>query len=241
MDKQHNTAGLEKETTLTSTRLNHCIRKIGEIVTQYRLTPPQYRYVTKRIREELDLQIPKTAKNLPEYLTPAEIYHVLSIANTPYNGLLVEFLIFTGLRISEARNLLIGHLDIPGNQLKVVAGKGQKDRYVPLTSNLGHKIRLWLGNRSVGYVFGRQNGRRYSVRSMQRRVSGVLDMAGLDKKLHTHSLRHTFACLCMARGIPIERIQLMMGHSSVKTTEIYAKMELGAVKEQFLALMDKRG
>ena len=61
--------------------------------------------------------------------------------------------------------------------------------------------------------------------------------AALTKKLSTHSLRHMFACICLSKGMRLEDIKLMMGHSSIKTTEIYAKLELGAIKDKYLQIM----
>jgi site-specific recombinase XerD len=60
------------------------------------------------------------------------------------------------------------------------------------------------------------------------------------KDLHTHTLRHTFACLCIAKGLQIQEISLLMGHTDIKTTQIYAKLELGAIKSNFLKIMDMR-
>lgn len=226
---------------LSNARFNHVVDAIVKLVSDYQLSPQQARYVFKRVREKSKLQLPKVKKSLPDFLSAAEIYRLLEVCKDDvFDGLLVEFLIFTGLRISEATNLQVGHISFSDNIFKVVEGKGHKDRYVPLSTNLQHKIRLYLNGRTSGYVFGKVNGRKYTVRALQKRIKNRLDECGFPKKLSTHSLRHTFACLCLARGIALDRIKLLMGHSSIKTTEIYAKLELGAVKDQFLSLMDMR-
>ena len=220
------------------TKLQRIVEEIKPIINKYSITPEQFRYITKRLREDLKLQLPKVAKRLPDYLNPAEMYRLLEVSKAdPFDYLLIEFLIYTGLRIAEARNLQVQSIDWDNNQLKVIQGKGSKDRYVPITPNLQSKLLLYLNGRKNGYVFSKSNNRAYSIRALQKRITKRLEQCEFSKKLSTHSLRHTFACMCIAKGFSKEHIQLMMGHSSIKTTEIYAKLELGPVKEKYLQLM----
>lgn len=220
------------------TKLQKIVEKIKPIINEASISPEQFRYISKRVREDCKLQLPKVPKRLPDYLNPAEVYRLLEVSKrNPFDYLLIEFLIYTGLRIGEATKLQIQHIDYDNNQLKVVQGKGSKDRYVPISPNLQSKLKLYFNNRKAGYVFVKRNGRGYSTRALQKRVTNKLKECGFTKRLSTHSLRHTFACMCMARGFRLEEIQIMMGHDSRKTTEIYAKLELGSVKEKYLQLM----
>lgn len=215
---------------------------ISGIVLRYRLTPTEYRHVSKRVREKCKLQIPKIPKKLPDFMNPGEIYRLLEVSkDNPFDGLLIEFMIFTGLRLSETRDLMIQSIDFGANQLKVVSGKGAKDRYVPLTTNLQHKLKLFLGGRLRGFVFARSDQKYYTRRALRYRITKQIAKCGFSKRIHTHSLRHTFACLCLARGLRLEDIKLLMGHDNIKTTEVYAKLELGSIKNKFLELMDMRG
>lgn len=217
------------------------ITQISLLVKTNNITSTEFRYICQEVRKLCGLQIPKRSKKLPDYLNASEIYYLLNNEKNIFTSLLIEFLIFTGLRISEAKNLMIQDIDFNNNQLKVVQGKGHKDRYVPLTSNIIHKLKLYLKGRQRGFLFVQSNNKSYSVRALQKRVTKSLNSCNFNKSLSTHSLRHTFACLCLSRGLSLEEIKLFMGHSSIKTTEIYAKLELGTVKNEFLSLMDKRG
>ena len=218
------------------------IEKISSLVKEYKLTPTEFRYCCAQVRIKNNLVIEKRNKRLPDYLNAGEIYilHQKAMQNK-FDGVLIEFLIFTGLRISEANKLQIQDLDFNDNKLKVIEGKGKKDRYVPLTNNLIQKLNLFLGDRKRGFVFAKSDETKYSIRALQKRIKNNLNACNFEKKLSTHSLRHTFACLCLAKGMQLTDIKLMMGHSSIKTTEIYAKLELGSIKNQFLQLMDQRG
>lgn len=216
------------------------VEELSTIIIKNRLTPTEFRHIAKRIREDNNLQIPKVPKKLPDFMNSAEIYRLLEVSrNNPFDNLLLEFMIFTGLRISETRNLLIGNIDYYGNQLKVINGKGNKDRFVPLSMNLQSKIKLFLRERKRGYVFARSDEKKYTRRALRYRITKQITKCKFEKRIHTHSLRHTFACLCLARGMRLEDIKLLMGHDNIKTTEIYAKLEIGSIKDKFLQLMNR--
>jgi len=220
------------------TKLRKCVEERKVITKSYKLTPTQLTYVNRKERSELNMAVPKRAQKLPDYLTASEIFILLQKnQDEPFTVLLLEFLIKTGLRISETRNLTVQDIDFSHLQLKVVSGKGNKDRQVPLTQSLAHKIKLHLQGRQRGYVFARSDEKPYTVRAFQYRVKKALNLCGFTKDLHTHSLRHTYACLLLSKGMQLERIKLLMGHEDLKTTQIYAKLELGDVKEQYLQLM----
>lgn len=224
------------------TKLSKLSTEIGLLCRKNQITPFQFRYIVKKIKKDYNFIIPKVPKPLPDFLSSAELYALLEVSkNNSFDNLLIEFMVFTGLRISETRNLLIGHIDFSNNQLKVIEGKGGKDRYVPLSTNLQSKLKLFLQDRKKGYVFARSDQKPYTIRAINYRITKQIQKCHFEKKIHVHSLRHTFACLCLARGLSLENIKLLMGHSSIKTTEIYAKLELGSIKEQFLRLMDMRG
>lgn len=234
--------GIERESQVPKPfvvkRPKELIDQIVELKRKFNLTPEQNRYVDRRVREELNLVVEKRPKKLPVYLTPDEIQRFLRAAQaiSPKHRLLCEILVMTGIRVNELRNVDIRDFR-DNNQLLIKHGKGGKERYVPVSDALYHKVQLFAGERQRGYLFISRHNRPYTVRMLQYFVSDVIKIVWLDKKLTTHSLRHTFACLCLARGMSLEEVQLMMGHSSKKTTEIYARLELSAVKEKYLELV----
>lgn len=218
-------------------RLQNCIEKLKIVKQEYQLTARESRYVDKQVRNQLKLIIPKSAKLLPEYLNPAEIYQLFEICKDNQDTrFLVEFQIATGLRIDETTNLLLDSFDWYNSVVKVL-GKGNKERMIPLSQNMQHKIKMYVGERKKGYLFCKKNEKKYTKRALQYWIESALDKCKFNKKLSTHSLRHTFACLCLARGMPLEHIQVLMGHTKITTTQIYAKLELGNIKEKFMQLM----
>jgi integrase/recombinase XerD len=222
------------------TKLNKVSQRLLEILKEAQLTPSQVRYVFKLIRQEGNYQVPNVPKALKDYLSPAEIHQLLLICiEEPFDNTLIEFMIKTGLRVAEVTNLQVGHIDFQNLQLKVVQGKGKKDRFVPIASSIASKIKMMIQDkRPNDYVFSKKDGTKYVTRSLQYKVKYWLNELHSPKHLTTHSLRHTFGTYCRAKGIPIQDIQVMMGHSSIRTTEIYAKMALSVQStEQYHQIM----
>ena len=228
----------ERPYPVVSEKLTVLIDRIVDLKSEWKLTPEQNRYVDRQARNKLGLVIETRPKKLPVYLTPAEIDVFLRAAQeiTPKHRLLCELLIFTGIRVNELRNVDIRDFD-DNNQLLIKHGKGGKERFVPISDSLYHKVQLYTEGKKQGVLFVNRKHQRYTVRMLQYMVGQVIEKAKLDKKLSTHSLRHTFACFCMARGMSLEAVQVLMGHSSMKTTEIYARLELSSIKDKYLELV----
>jgi len=216
--------------------LRKTIEEIKSIIRNRNLNPQQLRYVNKIVRNELGLVVPVVPKELPRYLTPAEIYHFLEVAGSisPKHRLFIEFLIVTGLRVNEARNVMIEDFK-SNNQLFVRKPKFGKQRYVPYTNSIKNKIDLFMKDRK-GYLWTNSKHKLYDKRTLQYWVEAVRNKANM-LDVHTHTLRHTYACLMLSKGLRIEELKTLMGHSSIKTTEIYGRLELGEIKQKYLQFM----
>lgn len=195
------------------------------VVDRWKPSPRELRFAFKQVRKETGLYIELREKKLPRYLTPAEVYGFLEVAQgvSPAHRLLGEILFQTGLRISELQSMDIRDLKHDGNVLLVRSGKGGKDRMVPIGNNLLHKISLYTQERSAGRIFLKSDHTPLSVRALQHWFQTIGVKAGLGV-MNPHVARHTYACLLINKGIPLEQVQLYMGHSSRITTEIYAKL-----------------
>lgn len=177
----------------------------------------------KRVREVTGIRHPVRPARLPKFYTPAEVYMLIEAEGaarvSPKHRLLVENLPQTGLRISEFHKLDIRDMDPDNHQLLVKAGKGGKDRIVPLSGSLYQQNRLYLGERKAGPIF-----ENFTVRTLQRWYDEAIRTAGIEKKGGPHTARHTFATILRANGFTLDEIQLILGHRSRVTTEIYAKL-----------------
>lgn len=216
-----------------------CINNILTELRKYKRTPEQVRYIFKKVREKGNYQTPNTPKKLPDYLNDVEIGAVLDVATNSDDTtrLLIPFALFTGLRISELENIQIKDIDFNTYQIKVVSGKGAKDRIVLINNVLVNYIKSYIQDRKKGYLFVKSNNTKFTKRALQKKIYKVFDKLQLNKKLSAHSLRHTYATLLRRRGMSLDKIQILLGHSKRSTTEIYAHLELQPIKEEYFKLM----
>ena len=100
--------------------------------------------------------------------------------------------------------------------LLLAHAKGGKQRYVPLLPELAHELRTYLRDRTQGYLFETIRHTRYSPRRIQQLVQETAALAGIDKRVHPHFLRHSVATTLLERGMPLEQIQKFLGHAKLQ-------------------------
>lgn len=221
------------------TKQSAAIQAVFDVLHQGGFSAEQVRYINKQVRDRLGFKGSRRDRKLPVYLTPGEIFHFLKVAQeiSVKHYFTAKLLIFTGLRVNEARNLDVRDFQ-DNNQLLVRVAKGGKQRMVPITSSLLNEVRMFVGNRKSGWLFQNELGKQLSKRALQKRIETVIKKAGIENKaLSTHSLRSTYACYLLAKGLRLEDIQVLLGHDRIETTQIYAKLELGDIKEKYLQIM----
>jgi site-specific recombinase XerD len=130
----------------------------------------------------------------------------------------------TGMRLKEISNLKIADIDSKAMQIKVVQGKGAKDRYTLLSGQVLLELRAYyVIYRPKEYLFnGAKEGKPLSVRSIQQLVKTSLTRIGLQNKRYSvHTIRHSFATHLVEGGTDLHSVQELLGHSSLKTTFRY--------------------
>lgn len=211
-----------------SRRAGMLARELVAVVERYRPSPEELRYAFKRVREQTQIRRPVRPRGLPKFYTVAELFAILEAANRigPERRVFVDVLFQSGLRIQEFRDLDVRDFaaELQGGTVHVRKGKGGKERFVPVTGSLLHEVRLFAGPRRAGPLFQTRTGLPMTTRTFQRWYDEILRAAGVEKKGGPHTARHTFAVLCRMRGVPLEDIQAMLGHSDVTTTQIYARI-----------------
>ena len=127
-----------------------------------------------------------------------------------------------GLRRSELINMKITDTDSKQMLIRVTNSKGNKDRHTLLSETLLRHLREYIRfYRPKYWLFEGQGGGQYSATSIEKIFRKALKNANIDKHATPHTLRHSFATHLLEQGISIRYIQELMGHSSIKTTEIY--------------------
>jgi site-specific recombinase XerD len=161
---------------------------------------------------------------LPAVMSAAEVLKIiLGIKNMKHRTLL-SLVYSTGMRLQELCNLKIEHIDSKQMVIKIVAGKGKKDRLVPLSQAILTELRLYYRQyRPQTYLFnGSKNGGKYSPRTVQHILSKSLIELGLNNKDYSfHTLRHSFATHLYDNGTDLLSIQHLMGHQHISQTIQY--------------------
>ena len=181
-----------------------------------------YEKVLGRKKEYYQLNRPKREKRLPRILTVEEVELLLKHCNNLKHKCILMTLYSGGLRRSELINLKITDIDSRRMLIRISNSKGNKDRYTLLSEKLVELLRDYFRfYRPKHWLFEGQGGGPYSATSIENIFRKALRKAKITKHATPHTLRHSFATHLLEQGINLRYIQELLGHSSIKTTEIY--------------------
>ncbi|WP_179346447.1 site-specific tyrosine recombinase/integron integrase [Winogradskyella ursingii] len=168
------------------------------------------------------IERPRKTKSLPEVLSKDEVLQIINCTNNIKHRCILELLYSSGLRRSELLNLKITDIDSKRMVVMVKNAKGNKDRISVLSATLLKNLKVYYKEyKPLTYLFEGQKGGKYSASSVLNIVKSASKRAGIRKKVTPHMLRHSFATHLLENGTDLRHIQLLLGHSSTKTTEIY--------------------
>jgi integrase/recombinase XerD len=138
-----------------------------------------------------------------------------------------------GLRVSEVVALKVSDIDSKRMVIRVEQGKGRRDRYAMLSSHLLDLLRAWWkAARPQGWLFpGRDRVSPLTTRQLNRACHAAAQMAGLDKTVSLHTLRHSFATHLLEQNIDIRVIQVLLGHAKLDTTALYTRVATKTISE----------
>ncbi|VVB91207.1 Tyrosine recombinase XerA [uncultured archaeon] len=191
-------------------------------------------FYTEMLGKNLELiKTPKASKKLPIVLTRQEIRDLLDNTENSKHRLLIELLYSTGLRLSECVNLKYSDLDLNDGIGWVRMGKGAKDRIFIISGMFKRDLLEYKeksGSDGKGYIF-LTNGKKMSPRGIQHAIKKAAKRAGIEKDVHVHTLRHSFATHLLEDGVDIRKIQTLLGHANLQTTQIYTQVSSEEIKK----------
>lgn len=193
------------------------------------------------------LEMPKRPEHLPTVLTLQQVDDLEAAVDlTQDEGhrdrAIVELLYSCGLRVSELCNLKLSDLYFEEGFIRVV-GKGNKQRIVPISPRAIKELQLWFSDRchidikcgEEDYVFVSHRRRQHLSRITVFHVLQVLaTAAGIDQPISPHTLRHTFATHLLEGGANLRAIQVMLGHESIGTTQLYTHIDRSFLRQQVI-------
>ena len=179
-----------------------------------------------------EISLPNKEKKLPEVLSEEEIIELLKTPDKhtdlgKRDYALLEVLYSCGLRVSEAEKLQLNQINTQEKIIKVV-GKGKKERIIPIRDEALNAIKDYIYNvrsekRIVdkNYVFLNRSGKKLTRQVIYSLVVKYVKYAGIEKKIHPHTLRHSFATHLLDNGADLRVVQELLGHTNIGTTQLY--------------------
>ena len=181
-----------------------------------------YEKVLGNKKEYYFIDRPKRERKLPEVLSKQEIEKMIKTTKNIKHKSLISVMYSCGLRRSEAINLKATDIESDRMLIKIRDGKGKKDRYVPLSARVLNLLRNYYSEmKPENWLFPGEKGMQYSESSVLNIVKDAARRAGINRRVYPHILRHSFATHHLEQGTDLRYIQIWLGHSSTKTTEIY--------------------
>jgi integrase/recombinase XerD len=175
----------------------------------------------------------KARRRLPQVLSRQEVQALLAVVtNTKYLAILMT-LYSGGLRVSEALALHVSDIDSDRMVLRIEQGKGGKDRYVMLSQTLLQVLRQYWRTRRPGPLLfpGRDPNGSLSREAVRKVLAKACKKAGISKPVSPHTLRHSFATHLLEAGVNIRVIQRLLGHTSLRSTEVYTHVASNYIAE----------
>ena len=183
-------------------------------------------------RQTYNLQRPKKIQKLPEVLSSEEVAKILKATDNLKHKTILTTLYSAGLRMGELLNLRPKDIDSDNMRIWVREGKGCKDRLTTLSPHLLQLLRLYFVQyRPKNFLFEGPNGKPYSSTSVRKVLQRATKKAGIKKHIKPHVLRHSFATHLLEQGTNLRYIQMLLGHTSSKTTEIYTHVSSKKLEE----------
>jgi len=187
---------------------------------------------------------PKKSKKLPhyfEYNELEELFEVPDISTSlgQRDSLLLEMLYATGCRVGELVNIKIGDIDL-GRRNILILGKGNKERYVTYGEYCEDILKKYLNDgyhqlnkENNGYLFLNNNGGKLSERGVRYILDRLIKQTSLNKNISPHMIRHSFATHLLNEGCDLLTVQKLLGHESIKATQIYTHVTTDRLKEVY--------
>ncbi len=191
-----------------------------------------YKIVYKRLLDNEEIPFPKKAQRLPKVISQKDVEKMIRLTVNPKHRMILLLLYGLGLRNSELSNLQLNDIDFKREIITIYNAKGRKDRQIPLPDALKEPINRYIRDFAPKEFFiTGQYGGQYSGSSIDKVVKQAARRARVKFNVTPHVLRHCFATHSLEKGIDLRYIQIMLGHKSSRTTEIYTHVSTRHLKK----------
>ena len=175
--------------------------------------------------QRIDVKFVKRSKKLPIVLSRAEVEQIIEATDNAKYRLMISLGYACGLRVSEVTSLRVADLAIDELVVHIKGAKGKKDRISVLPERLQDHLRNCIAGKEGGdFVFASNHGGKLTTTSLQKMFRKSLARTKVSKPTTFHSLRHSFATHLLENGTDVRYVQELLGHSNIRTTQIYTQV-----------------
>jgi len=189
-------------------------------------------------KTDIGAKLPRIQANSKERgsITEAELFKILEFIPDETDKAFIQTMFYAGLRISEANQLVLEDIHPHGNYLHIRKHKSKDDRKVPISIKLGFILRNYLENHrpktANEKVFTFTQNHPVAIKShINACIKKAVGQAGLNISITSHTMRHSFASNLIERGVSVVKVQKLLGHGSLRTTNIYLHAHMDALKQ----------
>ena len=219
------------------------VARFVRIARKERLDYDAFLYVCQQVRRKLGLRKPKRERRLPQLLSEGDLkrfFQVIEECGNVQHEIMLKLLFYTAVRVSELVRIQIADIDLDGYRIFIDQGKGSKDRYIlfPASFRLVLKSHLRASPQNR-YLFETRRCGPFTPRRVQQIVQEYRRHASIDQRVHPHLFRHQMLSYLTAQGLSgglsDSQIQLISGHESKRSLEVYQHLSLGQVERAYQA------
>ena len=220
-------------------------RKISSFKTFYKFLYLN-NYIDKKDYPLVRIAYPKLEKRLPKFIYYNDLLDIINESSKDTDGvrdrLIIEMLYATGVRISELINIKYNDIDFNNRRIRVL-GKGNKERIVYYGEYAEEVLKEYMATHEKNrnnYVFTNSKGEQITDRGVRYIIDKIMERLSVKVHVTPHVLRHTFATDMLNNGCDIKIVQELLGHSSLRTTEVYTHVTNERLKEVYYNCFPRR-
>ncbi len=220
-------------------------RKISTLKSFYKFLYKN-NYMDKKDYPMTKIAMPKSEKRLPKFIYYNDLLEIINISTKGKDNvrdrLIIEMLYATGVRVSELVNIKLNDIDYDNKRI-IVHGKGNKERVVYYGDYAKEVLDEYLSThyrKDQEYLFLNSNGTQLTTRGVRYIIDKIMDKLSIKTHVTPHVLRHTFATDMLNNGCDIKVVQELLGHSSLRATEIYTHVTNERLKEVYYKCFPRR-
>ena len=217
-------------------------QKAKQLAKLLRAENPDYDYLRelfRHLRVELSVNVTHKEQKLPYVPTEEEVckyYQAVWKSRNMKHVLMIKTLLYTGVRVSELVHIKLGDIDLDSCQIRIIEGKGKKDRIVPFPDSFKEILAIHVHNmRDKGgqHLFESSWKKPYTDRGIRKILEQYSREAGMEHSISPHKLRHFLFTWLKKQGIDDALIQPYSGHESRKSLEIYSKLSISDAQTEY--------